>query len=135
MAAWATWASTGPSAPPATPASGRSAGAATRSCARSWGVYWGCRSVAPRRHRLERLATLSHDRWTVAGLLLGEVLAEHRLLALIVGADVLAVEHVRDGCHPLERQLAHRLTVFDHERHIARAHLERRTRAVATLTL
>ena len=59
-----------------------------------------------------------------------EVLAEHGLLALVVGADVLAVEHVGLLGHALEGELADGLAVLDHERDVARANLERRAAAL-----
>ena len=61
-----------------------------------------------------------------------EVLAQHRHLALVVGAQVRAVEALGRRAGALQRQLADRLAVFDHERDVARPHLERGAAAVAT---
>ena len=63
--------------------------------------------------------------------LLLEVLAQHRHLALVVGAEVGAVEALGRRCHPLQAELADRLAVLDHEGDVAGAHLERRAAAVA----
>ncbi len=60
-----------------------------------------------------------------------EVLAQRLHLALVVRADVVAVELVGLCEHALERELAHPLTLLDHERHVVRAHLERRARCRA----
>src|SRR6188768_1566313 len=56
------------------------------------------------------------------GLLL-EVLTEHRHLALVIGPEVGAVEALGRRRGPLERQLADRLAVLDHERDVAGAYL------------
>src|ERR1700710_1742057 len=63
------------------------------------------------------------------GELREEMLAEHPLLALVIRADIAAVEHVRLLGHALEGELADWLTVLDHERDVARANLERCTAA------
>src|ERR1700677_1334819 len=71
-------------------------------------------------------------------LLLGvleEVLAEHRQLPLVVGADVLAVEHVGLLRHALEGELADGLAMLDHERHVPRPDLERGAAAGAGAAL
>jgi hypothetical protein len=54
---------------------------------------------------------------------LGEVLAEHCFLALVVRADVGAVEPLWGFEHPLERELAEGLPVLNHERHVTRPDL------------
>src|SRR5512144_1906326 len=76
-------------------------------------------------------SSLSVSRDGDAGGLLLEVLAQHRHLALVVGAEVVAVEALRRRRHPLQAQLADRLAVLDHEGDVAGADLERGTAAVA----
>src|SRR5262249_29961993 len=66
-----------------------------------------------------------------AGGLLDEVLAQHRLLPLVIRAEPFAVQHIWRLEHSLEGELADGLPVLDHERHVARPDLERRSRAVA----
>src|SRR5215831_12315543 len=53
-----------------------------------------------------------------------EVLAERDLLALVAGAQRLAVEPVRAVGHPVEAQLADVLAVLDRERDIVRPDLQ-----------
>src|SRR5262245_34142418 len=64
-----------------------------------------------------------------AALRPAEVLAQRVLLELVGRADVAAVQRVRRLEHPLEGELAHRLAVLDHERHVVGPHLERGPRA------
>src|SRR5262245_53497660 len=61
------------------------------------------------------------------------MLAQHRLLALIVGAQVLAVEHVWLQRHFLKSQLADRLAMLNHERHVTSTNLERGPAATGVL--
>src|SRR5438067_1521814 len=77
--------------------------------------------------QLGRRVALLAQRLT--GDLLGEVLAEHCLLALITGPDLCAVEAIGSVEHVLECQLADGLAVLDHERDITRPYLERGSRA------
>src|ERR1700710_3136969 len=81
-----------------------------------------------RRHGAVRRRALSRQSASL-GELREEMLAEHRLLALVIRADIAAVEHVRLLGHALEGELADWLTVLDHERDVARANLERCTAA------
>src|SRR6185369_17124974 len=53
-----------------------------------------------------------------------ELTPERELLALIARADRRAVELVWSCGHPLERELAQPLTVFQRERNVVRADLE-----------
>src|SRR5690348_3964328 len=64
------------------------------------------------------------------GLRHPEVLAKGLHLALVVRADAGAVEDARGLEHALEGELADRLAVLDHERHVVGAHLERRSGTV-----
>ena len=82
------------------------------------------------RHSSEAPASVGRRVRSARRLLL-EVLAQHRHLALVVGAQLLAVEALGRRAGALQRQLADRLAVFDHERDVARPHLERRAAAVA----
>src|SRR5438105_1725761 len=59
-----------------------------------------------------------------------EVFSEGLDLALVVGADALAVEQRGRLEHPLEGQLADLLLVLDHERDVMGPDLQRRGRAV-----
>ena len=54
-----------------------------------------------------------------------EVLAQHGLLPLVIGADIGSVEDIWLRSHPLERKLADGLAVLDHERDVPCANLER----------
>src|SRR5438128_11304090 len=67
------------------------------------------------------------------GRLPEKVLAKHRLLAVVGGAGLLAVEHVWLLCHALEREPADGLAMLDHEGYVARSHLERGTAAVGAV--
>ena len=53
-----------------------------------------------------------------------KMLAQHRLLALVVGANVGSIEHIGLLGHSFEGELADWLSVLDHKRHIARTDLE-----------
>src|SRR5271165_1410482 len=76
-------------------------------------------------HRLECFRAPAALELAHARGVLDEVLAEHRLLTLVVGAHIRSIEQVRSFAHVLEGELAHRLAVLDHERHIAGPDLER----------
>lgn len=63
-------------------------------------------------------------RWSLEQGLVGEVLAQHRGLALVVRPDVRAVEPVWLREHLLICELADQLAVFKHERHVAGSHFK-----------
>src|SRR5207244_5931386 len=67
------------------------------------------------------------------GRLPEKMLAQHRLLALVAGAGLLAVKQVWLLRHALEREPADGLAMLDHEGHVARSHLERGPAAVGAV--
>src|SRR5690606_20127890 len=64
-----------------------------------------------------------------------KMLGQLQRLALVVGADPLAVEPLRTGRHVLVDEAADGLAVLDDEGHLVRAYLKHGPRAFATGTL